>query len=53
MVNLRERMLTEAFWRWAWGASLALALLVLAGICYNWDEIVRVWPAAARLHLPG
>lgn len=51
--SLRDRMLTDAFWRWAWCISLIVAML--AGVaCYEWwDDIVRVWPAAARLYLPG
>lgn len=53
MVRLRERMLTEVFWRWAWGVSLVVAALMVLGACVWWDEIVQVWPAAARLHEPG
>ncbi|WP_237590568.1 hypothetical protein [Acetobacter persici] len=50
---MRDWMLTDAFWRWAWCVSLIMAML--AGMaCYEWwDDIVRVWPAAARLYLPG
>lgn len=53
MGRMREQMLKETFWRWAWGVSLALAALVILTICVCWNDIVRVWPAAARLSLPG
>ncbi|NHO28856.1 hypothetical protein GOB82_02105 [Acetobacter farinalis] len=51
--SLRELMLTEVFWRWAWIVSLVLAVLVLLAGAHWWHGLVRLWPAAARLHQPG
>nr|WP_298795872.1 zinc-ribbon domain-containing protein [uncultured Acetobacter sp.] len=51
--SIREFMLMDAFWRWAWIISIVVAVLVLLAGYHWWHGIVRIWPAAARLHQPG
>lgn len=53
MPALRELMLTDRFWRRAWVASGVVAVLAVLSVSFWWQDIVQVWPAAARLHQPG
>ncbi|OUJ07279.1 hypothetical protein [Acetobacter malorum] len=53
MPALRDLMLTDRFWRWAWIASGVGVVLVILCVCLLWQDIVQAWPAAARLHQPG
>lgn len=51
--GLRAILLAPAFWRVAWCASVIVCLGVVYLVWGHWTAVVRAWPAAARLHIPG